>query len=42
MKEATARIRTDKLLESSGWRFFADGPLPTNLRLEPSVTIEFT
>jgi hypothetical protein len=25
MKEAAARIKINKLLEASGWRFFADG-----------------
>jgi len=39
-KEATARIKINKLLESAGWRFFADGNIPANIRLEPSVTIK--
>lgn len=39
-KEATARIKINKLLESAGWRFFAENSLPANIRLEPSVTIE--
>ena len=26
MKEATARIKINKLLETAGWRFFADDP----------------
>ena len=30
-KEATARIKINKLLETSGWRFFADGNEPANL-----------
>ena len=42
MKEATARIKINKLLELTGWRFFAEGPLPANIRLEPSVTIKST
>ena len=42
MKEATARIKINKLLESAGWRFFADGNAPANIRLEPSVTIKTT
>lgn len=42
MKEATARIKINKLLESAGWRFFADGNAPANIRLEPSVTIKKT
>jgi type I restriction enzyme R subunit len=37
-KEATARIKINKLLEAAGWRFFADGNKPANIRLEPSVT----
>ena len=39
-KEATARIKINKLLEAAGWRFFADGNAPANIRLEPSVTIK--
>ena len=39
MKEATARIKINKLLESAGWRFFPDGNAPANIRLEPSITI---
>ena len=40
MKEATARIKINKLLEASGWRFFPDGDRPANIRLEPNVTIK--
>ncbi len=40
MKEATARIKINKLLEAAGWRFFADGKLPANIQLEPSVKIK--
>jgi type I restriction enzyme R subunit len=40
MKEATARIKINKLLEAAGWRFFADSSGPANIRLEPSVTIK--
>jgi type I restriction enzyme R subunit len=40
VKEATARIKINKLLEAAGWRFFADGGLPANIRLEPGVTIK--
>jgi type I restriction enzyme, R subunit len=40
MKEATARIKINKLLEAAGWRFFADASGPANIRLEPSVTIK--
>jgi type I restriction enzyme, R subunit len=39
-KEATARIKINRLLESSGWRFFAEGNSPANIRLEPTVTIK--
>jgi len=39
-KEATARIKINKLLEAAGWRFFAEGNAPANIRLEPSVTIK--
>ncbi|MBI2957576.1 MAG: DEAD/DEAH box helicase family protein, partial [Chloroflexi bacterium] len=39
-KEATARIKINKLLESAGWRFFPEGSKPANVRLEPSVNIK--
>ena len=38
-KEATARIKINNLLESSGWRFFSEGDLPANICLEPNVKI---
>lgn len=41
-KEATARIKINKLLEAAGWRFFQDGHAPANIRLEPGVTIKTT
>ena len=41
-KEATARIKINKLLEAAGWRFFAEGKASANIRLEPSVTIKST
>jgi len=41
-KEASARIKINKLLEAAGWRFFAEGNAPANIRLEPSVTIKST
>ncbi|MEF8699240.1 MAG: DEAD/DEAH box helicase family protein [Candidatus Accumulibacter sp. UW20] len=41
-KEATARIKINKLLESAGWRFFAEGGLPANIRLEPCIAIKTT
>jgi type I restriction enzyme R subunit len=39
-KEATARIKINKLLEAAGWRFFAEGGALANIRLEPCVTIK--
>lgn len=39
-KEATARIKINKLLEDAGWRFFEDKGLPANIRLEPNVKIQ--
>jgi type I restriction enzyme R subunit len=39
MKEASARIKINKLLENAGWRFFADQNGPANIQLEPSVTL---
>jgi type I restriction enzyme, R subunit len=40
MKEATARIKINKLLEAAGWRFFPEGGAPANIRVEPTVTIK--
>jgi len=40
MKEASARIKINKLLESAGWRFFADANGPANIQLEPSVKLK--
>lgn len=40
LKEATARIKINKLLESARWRFFADGDKPANISLEPGVTLK--
>ena len=40
MKEATARIKINKLLEAAGWRFFRESNAPANIRLEPSITIK--
>ena len=40
MNEATARIKSNRLLEAAGWRFFADGNQPANICLEPSITIK--
>jgi len=41
-KEATARIKINKLLEAASWRFFQESDAPANIRLEPSVTIKST
>ncbi|HQN45916.1 MAG TPA: DEAD/DEAH box helicase family protein, partial [Rugosibacter sp.] len=40
MKEATARIKINKLLEAAGWRFFAEGGAPANIRLEANATLK--
>jgi type I restriction enzyme, R subunit len=40
VKEATARIKINNLLEAAGWHFFADGKKPANIRLEPSISIQ--
>jgi type I restriction enzyme R subunit len=39
-KEATARIKINKLLETAGWRFFPEGDAPANIRLETTVAIK--
>ena len=39
-KEATARIKINKLLEAARWRFFAEGNAPANICLELNVTIK--
>jgi type I restriction enzyme R subunit len=39
MKEATARIKINKLIEAAGWRFFPEGNEAANIRLEPSIGI---
>ncbi len=41
-KEATARIKINRLLEAAGWRFFAEGGAAANIRLEPGITIKST
>ena len=41
-KEATARIKINKLLEAAGWRFFPEGNAPANIRLEPGIKIKTT
>ena len=39
-KEATTRIKINKLFEAAGGRFFMEGGKPANIRLEPGVTVE--
>ena len=39
-KEATARIKINKILEVAGWRFFSEENKPANIRLEPNVEIK--
>ncbi len=39
-KEATARIKINKLLEAAGRRFFPEGGEPANIRLELAATIK--
>ena len=41
-KEATARIKINRLLEAAGWRFFTEGDLPANIRLESCAKITTT
>lgn len=38
-KEAAARIKINRLLEASGWRFFDDENGPANIVLEPNVKL---
>ncbi len=38
-KEAQARIKINKLLEVSGWRFFDDLHGTANISLEPNVKL---
>ena len=40
MKEAAARIKINKLLEESGWRFFDDNSGSANISLEPGVILK--
>ena len=42
MNEATARIKINRLLEKSGWRFFPGEGQPANIRLEQRVAITKT
>ncbi len=39
-KEAKARIKINKLLEQSGWRFFDDEKVIANIVLENNVKIK--
>lgn len=39
MKEATARIKINKLLETAGWRFFPESNKPANIQLELNMTL---
>jgi len=39
MKEASARIKINKLLEAAGWRFFDEDGRPANIILESGVKI---
>jgi len=41
-KEATARIKINRLLEATGWRFFPEGDAQPNIQLEPKVEIKTT
>lgn len=41
-KEATARIKINRLLEASGWRFFDDVNGPANISLEPKIKLTRT
>lgn len=41
-KEATARIKINKLLEAAGWRFFAEAGAPANIRLESRTALKAT
>lgn len=38
-KEASARLKINKLLEQAGWRFFDDEKRQANIQLEPNVKI---
>ena len=38
-KEATARIKINRLLDEAGWRFFDDTNGPANIVLEPNVKL---
>ena len=40
MNEATARLKINRLLERTGWRFFSEGSEPANIRLEQRVIVK--
>jgi type I restriction enzyme R subunit len=40
MKEATARIKINRVLEAAGWRFFADENGPANVTLELHTKVQ--
>ena len=42
MNEATARIKINRLLEKSGWRFFPEGDRSANIWLEQHVAVKKT
>jgi type I restriction enzyme R subunit len=39
-REATSRIKINRLLEAAGWRFFPEETAPANILLESGVTIK--
>ena len=39
-KEATARIKINKLLEAAGWRFFSEDGRAVNIQIELGVTLK--
>ncbi len=41
-KEATARIKINRLLEQAGWRFFDNAADKANIQLEPNIKITQT
>ena len=40
MNEAAARIKINKMLEAAGWRFFDEGGMPGNIRVEHKVVLK--
>jgi type I restriction enzyme, R subunit len=39
-KEATARVKINRLLDAAGRRFFPEADQPANIRLEPGMPIQ--